>query len=199
MFSACIAPDKDKTKVEVRESMKRIDTFPNGSISYNQLDWEQVLVDTSGKHAYLGLNAKGQGQWMTKDSTWKKAAVIPRNVYWLTMSKKMVKHFMKVSDYFTESFLWALLLSIIVAGGLYVFLKKDLIRLAGKGAVGIYVVVALAVPFRMFQKRPSELAMNNVMQLSKAEYEAELKRDPTFETFWKEKWANNGLTGLSND
>lgn len=199
MMMSCIAPDKDKTKVEVRESLKRIDTFPNGAIAYNQIDWEQTLVDTTGKVSYLGLNSKGQGQWMTKDSTWKKTVVIPRNIYWLTMPRKMVKFFMVASDYFTEDFLWAALLSLAVVIYIFLFHRKDLIKRMGKGgAYGAMMIILIAAPFRMFQKRPSELAMNNVMQLSKAEYEAEVKRDPTFETFWKDKWKNNGLTGLSN-
>jgi len=198
MFSACIAPNKNDTKVEVRESLKRIDTFPNGTTAYNQLDWEQVLVDTTGEISYLGLNSKGQGEWMKKDSTWKKAIVIPRNVYWLTMPSKMVKHFMKVSDYFSKPFVLATILSILIVFAAYKFLHDDLIRLAGKGAIGIYVVALLAVPFRMYQKRPSELADLNVKQLSKAEFDYWEKIDPTFEKFWKEKWERNELVSLSN-
>ena len=133
-----------------------------------------------------------------KDTTWKKEKIIPRNVYWLTMSKKLVKHFMKVSDYFTEAFLWATILSILIVFAAYKFFHDDLIRLAGKGAIGIYVVAIVAVPFRMYQKRPSELAMLNVKQLSLAEFEKWKQIDPTFEKFWKEKWEKNELVGLTN-
>lgn len=199
LFIGCIAPDKDKTKVEERESLMRTEKAPNGAIVYNQLDWETILVDTTGDYHVKGFNEKGQGAYLVvKDTTWQKSKVIPRSVFHLTMPKKMVKHFMVASDYFTESFLWATILSLLVAAGIYIFLRKDLVRLAGKGAVGIYVVVLIAVPFRMYQKRPSELAMQNVKQLSRSELEEWTKKDPTFETFWKEKWANNELEGLTN-
>ncbi|HLO37984.1 MAG TPA: hypothetical protein VK173_05835 [Lacibacter sp.] len=198
LMVGCLAPDKNKTKVEERKSLMRIDTFTNGAIAYNPIDWEETLVDTTAQHAYLGVNEKGQGTWLRKDSSWKKTKVIPRSVFWLTMPKKMVKHFMVVSDYFTEAFIWATVLSLLVVFAAYIFFRDDLVRLAGKGAVGIYFVVAIAVPFRMYQKRPSELADNNVKQLSRAEYDYWLKKDSTFESYWKEKWDRNELSGLTN-
>jgi hypothetical protein len=187
-FVSCDAPKENK--VEERTSLMRPDV---------DHDWEIQFVDTTGKFAYQGFNEKGQGTWLTKDSTWKKQKKIARSTFWVTMSQKMVKRFMVLTDYFTKDLLIFTLLLIILAILIRLFIKGDWMRFMGKGgALGFILIAYLGVTIRIVQKRPTELAGNNVKQLSRAEYEYWMKTDPTFEKFWMEKWKNNELVGLTN-
>lgn len=196
-LQSCDAPKENK--VEERQSLMRIDTFPNGAIAYNDMDWELKLVDTTGKHAYLGFNAKGQGVWLTKDSTWKKEVRIPRSTFWITMSEKMVKRFMTITNYFTKDLLLSIVLLIIGIVLVRLFIKGDWMRFMGKGgALGFILVAYIGVTIRIAQKRPTELAGNNVKQLSRAEYEYWKAKDSTFTEFWLHKWEKNELSGLTN-
>lgn len=185
LFFGCIAPDKENTTVEERQSLMRPD---------NPLDWEIIYKDTTGMKAVL-IN----GQYVEEKSTWQKQVKIPRSTFWLTMSSKQVKHFMHASNYFATSLLLGVLVSIIIIVLAVLFIKGDWMRFMGKGgALGFILVAAIGINFRIYQKRPSELAANNVKQLSRAEYERWLKVDPTWNKFWQEKWEKNELVGLTN-
>lgn len=188
IFIGCDAPEKNK--VEERTSLMRPDV---------DLDWEITMVDTTGKFSYKGFNEKGQGVWLTKDSTWKKQKKIARSTFWVTMSEKMVKKFMVLTDYFTKDLLLATALLILLAILIRLFIKGDWMRFMGKGgALGFILVAYIGTTIRIAQKRPTELAGNNVKQLSRDEYNYWLKKDSTFEEFWLEKWKRNELMGITN-
>lgn len=197
LMVACDAPKENEVKE--RESLMRTDTFPNGTVAYNDMDWEFKLIDTTAKHAYLGFNEKGQGTYLTKDSTWKKEVRIPRSTFWVKMGKKTVSTMMSVSDYFTKDVVIASLLLILLIILIRAFIKGDWMRFMGKGgSLGFILVAYIGTILYLVTTRPNELAGNNVKQLTRAEYEYWMKKDPTFNEFWKEKWEANELMGITN-
>lgn len=188
LMIGCDAPKENK--VEERQSLMRPDV---------DLDWELGTKDTTGDYAVI-KPVNGKGQWVTiKDTTWQKQIKIPRSIFWITMSKKMVREFMVLSNYFTGPVILTIVLAAIVALFCYFFFKFDWTRKLGSGKfAGVIFAVLLIIPFRIAQKRPTELAGNNVAKLSRAEYEYWKAKDSTFRTFWLQKWENNELTGLRN-
>jgi hypothetical protein len=161
---------------------------------------EQILVDTTGDFSIKGFNAKGQGTYLTvKDTTWQKVVNVPKVVYFIRMTPEQVGKYSKEVNYWTTDFLLGCAMLLLVVILTYFALKNDWFKSWGKGgSIGLAYLVAISITVRTYQKVPSELAGNNLKQLSRAEYNERVKTDPNFDAFWQEKWDNNELVTITN-
>ncbi len=162
---------------------------------------EQILVDTTGDMFIKGFNAKGQGtsSILIKDTTWQKKVNVPKIVYFIRMTPEQVGKYSKEVGYWTKDFMLACAMLLLITVFTYFALKGDWFKSWGKGgAIGATYLVALSITVRTYQKVPSELAGNNLKQLSRTEYNERVKTDPNFDAFWQEKWDRNELSTITN-
>ncbi|RXK57586.1 hypothetical protein ESA94_20520 [Lacibacter luteus] len=115
------------------------------------------------------------------------------------MSSRHVKQFMQFIDYFPKQALPGIVLIVVFLSMTIYTLYKNGWHISGLsfGAACAFVFT-LGWFIWMIQHTPADLSDNNRKQLSRAEYEYWMKKDPTFDTYWLEKWERNELTGITN-
>lgn len=190
LLFSCDTPDKKDTTVTELQSLQRPDV---------DLDWELGYKDTTGDYAVL-KQVNGKGTWVTiKDTTWQKQIKVPRSTFLLQMSSRQVTMFLKASHYFGTKLILGIVLLIMVLGIIIYILYKNAWHITKASFGGLVAVVfIIGGCIRIIQKTPSEMSALNKKSLNMAEYNHWLKVDPSFDTYWKEKWEKNELVGITN-